>query len=43
VLSGAEIRESVVASGPFIMNDRAQIDDAVAPYRAGRMGQVPRE
>ena len=42
VLSGAEIREPVVASGPFIMNDRAQIDDAIARYRAGRMGQLAR-
>jgi redox-sensitive bicupin YhaK (pirin superfamily) len=40
VLSGAEIREPVVTLGPFIMNDRAQIDDAIARYRAGRMGQL---
>jgi redox-sensitive bicupin YhaK (pirin superfamily) len=40
VVSGAEIREPVVTSGPFIMNDRAQVDDAVARYRAGRMGQL---
>ncbi|MGZ5978906.1 MAG: pirin-like C-terminal cupin domain-containing protein, partial [Isosphaeraceae bacterium] len=32
----------VVASGPFIMNDRAQIDDAIARYRAGRMGKLAR-
>ena len=40
VLSGAEIREPVVAWGPFIMNDQAQIDEAFARYRAGRMGQL---
>jgi len=40
VLGGAEVREPVVASGPFIMNDQAQIDDAVARYRAGRMGHL---
>jgi redox-sensitive bicupin YhaK (pirin superfamily) len=40
VLSGAEIREPVVSWGPFIMNDETQINDAVARYRAGRMGQL---
>jgi redox-sensitive bicupin YhaK (pirin superfamily) len=40
VLTGAEIREPVVGSGPFIMNDQAQIDDAITRYRAGRMGQL---
>jgi redox-sensitive bicupin YhaK (pirin superfamily) len=40
VLSGAEIREPVVAWGPFIMNDQSQIDDAIARYRAGRMGEL---
>lgn len=40
VLSGAEIREPVVSWGPFIMNDQAQIDEAFARYRAGRMGQL---
>jgi redox-sensitive bicupin YhaK (pirin superfamily) len=30
----------VVSWGPFIMNDRAQIDDAVARYRTGRMGHL---
>jgi redox-sensitive bicupin YhaK (pirin superfamily) len=42
ILSGVELREPVVASGPFIMNDRAQIDDAITRYRAGRMGQLAR-
>ena len=40
VLSGAEIREPVVAEGPFIMNDRAQIAAAYARYRAGEMGRL---
>jgi redox-sensitive bicupin YhaK (pirin superfamily) len=40
ILSGAEIREPVVAWGPFIMNNQSQIDDAIARYRAGRMGQL---
>ena len=40
VLSGGEIRDPVLAWGPFIMNDQAQIEDAIARYRAGRMGQL---
>jgi len=40
VVSGAEIGDPVVAYGPFIMNDRAQIDDAFVRYRTGRMGQL---
>ncbi len=42
VLSGAELREPVVAQGPFIMNDRAQIDAAFASYRRGEMGELSR-
>jgi redox-sensitive bicupin YhaK (pirin superfamily) len=40
LLSGTDIADPVVARGPFIMNDQAQIDDAIARYRAGRMGQL---
>jgi redox-sensitive bicupin YhaK (pirin superfamily) len=40
VLSGAEIREPVVAKGPFIMNESSQIEAAVARYRAGEMGHL---
>jgi len=40
ILSGAEIREPVVAGGPFIMNNQAQIDAAFAQYRAGAMGHL---
>lgn len=39
VLLGAEIREPVVAEGPFIMNEWSQIEDAVARFRAGKMGR----
>jgi len=39
-LSGAEIREPVVVDGPFIMNDRSQIDAVAARYRAGAMGAL---
>ena len=40
LLSGAEIREPVVAHGPFIMNDRTQVEAAGARYRSGAMGRL---
>jgi redox-sensitive bicupin YhaK (pirin superfamily) len=41
IVSGAEIRDPVISEGPFIMNDRSQIEDAVARYRSGAMGDLP--
>lgn len=35
-----EIKEAVVASGPFVMNTEAEIRQAHADYRAGRLGQL---
>ncbi len=40
ILSGAEIREAVLAEGPFIMNERSQIEAGVAQYGAGLMGHL---
>jgi redox-sensitive bicupin YhaK (pirin superfamily) len=40
IISGVEIREPVVVEGPFIMNDRSQIEAAAARYRAGEMGYL---
>jgi redox-sensitive bicupin YhaK (pirin superfamily) len=40
IVSGAEIREPVVSEGPFIMNDRSQIEEAAARYRSGAMGHL---
>jgi redox-sensitive bicupin YhaK (pirin superfamily) len=40
ILSGAEIREPVVSEGPFIMNNRSQIEEALARYRSGAMGHL---
>ena len=34
ILSGAEIREPVLVDGPFIMNERSQIETAIARFRA---------
>jgi redox-sensitive bicupin YhaK (pirin superfamily) len=40
VLGGEPIREAVVGQGPFVMNTRAEIDQAYADYRSGRMGRL---
>lgn len=40
LLSGAAIREPKVAHGPFIMNDRAQLEAAIARHRSGAMGHL---
>jgi quercetin 2,3-dioxygenase len=40
-LSGEPIAGPVVGHGPFVMNTEAEIAQAFADYRAGRMGQLP--
>jgi hypothetical protein len=40
MLCGAEIREPIVTDGPFMMNERPQIEDAIARYRSGQMGRL---
>lgn len=40
VFAGRPLREPLVAHGPFVMNNRAQIEQAVADYQAGRMGRL---
>lgn len=37
---GPPLNEPVVASGPFVMNTAGQIQDAIAAYRRGDMGQL---
>lgn len=41
ILGGRPIGEPIVAHGPFVMNTRAEIEAAIADYRAGRLGVVP--
>lgn len=41
ILSGPAIQEPVLAYGPFIMNDRAQIQQAAERYQNGQMGHLP--
>ncbi|HEX9713489.1 MAG TPA: pirin family protein [Actinomycetota bacterium] len=41
MLGGRAIREPMAAYGPFVMNTRDEIIQAVEDYQAGRMGHIP--
>ncbi len=41
ILGGAPIREPVVHYGPFVMNTKAEIVQAMEDYQAGRLGTIP--
>jgi len=41
LLGGRPIGEPTVFYGPFVMNTRDEIVQAIADYRAGRMGTIP--
>ncbi|HEV2008855.1 MAG TPA: pirin family protein [Burkholderiales bacterium] len=40
VLNGQPLNEPVVGHGPFVMNSRAEIQQAIIDYQNGKMGQV---
>ena len=41
ILGGRPIREPVAWMGPFVMNTREELMQAVADYQAGRLGSIP--
>jgi len=40
ILVGPASHEPMVVSGPFMMNDRSQVEAAVVRYQAGEMGHL---
>jgi hypothetical protein len=43
LLGGLPIREQIAWYGPFVMNTRDEIVQAIEDYQAGRMGSIPPE
>jgi redox-sensitive bicupin YhaK (pirin superfamily) len=41
LLGGLPIREQIAWYGPFVMNTKAEIVEAIEDYQAGRMGEIP--
>ena len=40
VMDGEPIAEPVVGHGPFVMNNRAEIQQAFEDYQLGKMGEL---
>ncbi|MBK7862701.1 MAG: pirin family protein [Archangiaceae bacterium] len=42
VMAGAPLREPIARYGPFVMNTRAQLEEAFADYQSGKLGAITR-
>ncbi len=40
VMAGEPIAEPVIVHGPFVMNSRAEIQQAFEEYQIGKMGEI---
>ena len=40
VLAGEPIDEPIVGYGPFVMNSKAEIADAIRDFNSGHFGQI---
>ena len=41
LLGGKPLREPVVSYGPFVMNTKSEIIEAIDDFQAGKMGSIP--
>jgi redox-sensitive bicupin YhaK (pirin superfamily) len=41
ILGGKPIREPVFAYGPFVMNSKSELIEAVEDFEAGKFGTIP--
>jgi Pirin-related protein len=40
LLAGEPLNEPIIGYGPFVMNNKAQIAEAIRDFNSGRFGQI---